>query len=101
MGDLHLVHPVLNLSVLIAGILIMVMTSNCDDVLLDHGGLLHVHPLAEGTTPSCITVVGWVGCGLQHFSGSPRPLGFGVGSKGFRAKGLGPGLDNLLFMLKA
>ena len=30
-----------------------------------------------------------------------RPLGFGVGSKGFRAKGLGPGLDNLLFMLKA
>ena len=27
--------------------------------------------------------------------------GFGVGTKGFGAKGLGPGLDNLLFMLKA
>ena len=27
--------------------------------------------------------------GLQHFSVSPRPLGFGFG-----AKGLGPGLDN-------
>ena len=29
---------------------------------------------------------------LQHFSVSPRPLGFGFG-----AKGLGPGLDNSLF----
>ena len=47
MGDLHLVHPALNLSVLIAGISIMVMTSNFDDdVLLDHGGLPHVFPLA-------------------------------------------------------
>ena len=27
--------------------------------------------------------------GIQHFSVSPRPLGFGFG-----AKGLGPGLDN-------
>ena len=32
--------------------------------------------------------------GLQHFSVSPRPLGFGFGTKGFGAKGLGPGLDN-------
>ena len=30
--------------------------------------------------------------GLQHFSVSPRPLGFGT--KGFGAKGFGPGLDN-------
>ena len=27
--------------------------------------------------------------GLQHFTVSPRPLGFGFGAKGF-----GPGLDN-------
>ena len=31
--------------------------------------------------------------GLQHFSVSQRPLGFGFGTKGFGAKGLGPGLD--------
>ena len=30
------------------------------------------------------------GGGLQHFSVSPRPLGFGFGTKG-----LGPGLDNI------
>ena len=30
--------------------------------------------------------------GLQHFS--VRPLGFGFGTKGFGAKGVGPGLDN-------
>ena len=34
-------------------------------------------------------MVGGGGCGLQDFSVSPRPLGFGFG-----AKGLGPGLDN-------
>ena len=28
------------------------------------------------------------GGGLQHFSVSPRPLGFGFGTKGFGAKGL-------------
>ena len=33
----------------------------------------------------------WVG-GLQDFSVSPRPLGFGFSGFGFR--GLGPGLDN-------
>ena len=32
--------------------------------------------------------------GLPHFSVSPRPLGFGFGTKGFGDKGLGPGLDN-------
>ena len=42
---------------------------------------------------------GWVvggggGGGLEQFSVSPRPLGFGFGTKGFGAKGLGPGLDN-------
>ena len=35
----------------------------------------------------------WVGGGgLQHFSVSPRPLGFGFWGLG--AKGLGPGLDS-------
>ena len=43
---------------------------------------------------SCGVVV-LVGCGgLQHFSVSPKPFGFGFGIKGFGAKGLGPGLDN-------
>ena len=35
------------------------------------------------------------GGGIQHFSVSPRPLGFGFGTKGFGDKGLGPGLDNI------
>ena len=34
------------------------------------------------------------GGGLEQFSVSPRPLGFGF--LGFGAKGLGPGLDNFL-----
>ena len=38
---------------------------------------------------SCGVGGGGGGGGLQHFSVSPRPLGFG-----FWAKGLGPGLDN-------
>ena len=46
---------------------------------------------------SCGVVVVVVGGGLQHFSVSPRPLGFGFGTKGFGAKGLGPGLDNFDF----
>ena len=46
-----------------------------------------------GTPPSRLKVGGWVvGGGLQHFSVSPRPLGFGF--LGFGAKGLVPGLDN-------
>ena len=36
------------------------------------------------------------GGGLQHFSFSPKPLGFGFGTKGFGAKSLGPGLDIIL-----
>ena len=40
-----------------------------------------------------------VGGGLQHFSVSPRPLGFGFVTKGFGAKDLGPGLDNLFTTL--
>ena len=49
-----------------------------------------------GTPPSCLKVMGWVvgGGGLEQFSVSPRPLGFGFGTKRFGAKGLGPGLDN-------
>ena len=38
---IHLVHPALNLSILDAG-----ATSKFDDVLLDHGVLPHVLPLA-------------------------------------------------------
>ena len=34
--------------------------------------------------------------GLEQFSVSPRPLGFGFGTQRFGAKGLGPGLDNFL-----
>ena len=62
--------------------------------------------LCCGTPPSCIKVRGWVvvvvsggggggGGGLEQFSVSPRPLGFVFGTKGFGAKGLGPGLDNI------
>ena len=49
-----------------------------------------------GTPPSCLKVIGWVGGGggLDQFSVSPRPLGFGSGTKRFGAKGLGPGLEN-------
>ena len=41
-----------------------------------------------------VVVVVVVG-GLEQFSVSPRPLGFGFWTKGFGAKGLGPGLDNI------
>ena len=42
---------------------------------------------------------GWGG-GLQDFSVSPRPHGFGFGTKGFGLKGLGPGLDNNKYKLR-
>ena len=45
--------------------------------------------------------VGWGG-GPWDFSVSPRPLGFGFwiwGFRGFGAKGLRPGLDNLVMIL--
>ena len=51
-----------------------------------------------GTPPSFLKVRWWVvvgGGGLEQFSVSPRPLGFGT--KRFGAKGLGPGLDNFWF----
>ena len=52
-----------------------------------------VFEFVYGTPPSCLKVRGWVVVGgLQHFSVSPRPLGFEF--LGFGAKGLGPGLDN-------
>ena len=41
MGDLHLVLPTLNLSTLNND-----ATSKIDDVLTEHGGLLHVLPIA-------------------------------------------------------
>ena len=46
MGDLHLVLPALNLSTLNAGILIMMQHVKIDDVCTEHGGVLHVVPLA-------------------------------------------------------
>ena len=46
MVDLHLVIPVLNFSTLDPGILINGATSQIDDVLTEHGGLIHVLPLA-------------------------------------------------------
>ena len=92
------------------------------DELIEHGGLLHVLPLAVhliilnvltlwvfcGTTPSCPKdmVGGCVVGGLQHISVSPWDqligfrtywdlVGFGLGLGGFRTMGLGPGLDIL------
>ena len=38
--------------------------------------------------------------GLEQFSVSPRPHGFGFGTEGFGAKGLGPGLDNKVIVLR-
>ena len=45
--DLHLILPALNLFILDAGILLTDngATSKIDDVLIEHGGLLHVLPL--------------------------------------------------------
>ena len=37
-----------------------------------------------------VVLVDGGGGGLEQFSVSPRPLGFGFGTKGFGAKGLGP-----------
>ena len=80
MGDLHLVLPAKSLSNLDAVIVIMV-TRRIDDVLLKHGGQLHVLPLPVhlkkvegiihslhrdfltpraflcGTPPSCLKVI--------------------------------------------
>ena len=63
MGDLPLVHPVLHLSILDAGIFYGA-TRKFDDVLLEHGGLPYVLPLAVHlnfccrTPPSCLKVRG-------------------------------------------
>ena len=46
MGDLHLVHPALNLSILDFLNADNGPTSKFDDVLLEHGGLPCVLPLA-------------------------------------------------------
>ena len=52
MGDLHSVLPALNLSTLNDGILIMMQqVDKIDDVLTEHGGLLHVLPLAVHLRP--------------------------------------------------
>ena len=53
MGDLHLAHPALNLSILDAGILIMFV-----DVLLVYVGLPYVLPLAVQLDFFCWTSTG-------------------------------------------
>mgnify|MGYP001190070507 CR=1 FL=1 len=91
-----------------------------NDVLTEHGGLLHVLTLAVhlrfflmdkcetfllfeffcGTPPSCLKVIGWGGVvgwlggvvAYEILVSAQEPLGFGFW--GFGAKGLGPGLDN-------
>ena len=62
----------------------------------DHSKMFLLFEFCCENPPSCLKVRGgWVVVGgLQHFSVSPRPLGFGFGTKGFGAKGLGQGLDN-------
>ena len=84
MGDLQLVHPALNLSTLDAGILIMEGTDlRCS----------YSYCAFCGTPPSCLKVrVG--GGGLEQFSVSPRPLGFGFGIKGLRFLGQGLRISN-------
>ena len=108
MGDLHLVQPALNLSTLDAGILIMMrqvslmmFSLNMVDypmsfLLLsswiffwwtstgDHSKMFLLFEYCCGTPPSCLKVMGWVvggGGGLEQFSVSPRPLGFGFGAR--------------------
>ena len=107
MGNLHLVHPALNLSILDAGILIMVQQVSlmmfsltmvdfpmsllflsswiffCWTSTGDHSKMFLLFEFCCGTPPSCLKVMG---DGLEQFSVSPRPLGFGFGTKGFGAR---------------
>ena len=72
MGNLHLVHPELNLSILIMSF----VTCKFDDVLLEHCGLPHVLPLAvhlffcaeqvEGVILSHIYSLGFIIKHLHH-----------------------------------
>ena len=97
MGNLQLVLPALNLSTLNAGLLQQV-TSKIDDVLTEHGGLLHVLPLAVH-----LRFFGWTSRGghsepfllfevYEILVSAQGPLVFGFLGLGLR--GLGPGLDN-------
>ena len=100
MGTLYLVLPSTNLSSLDAGIL-----SKFDDVLLEHGGLPHVLPLAVhleffgwtsrgdhskvfllfgfccGTPPSCLKVRGggWWWVAWSNLVSAQGPLVLGLG----------------------
>mgnify|MGYP003327840571 CR=1 FL=1 len=96
-----MVHPELNLSTLDAGILIMVQKVSLMFGWTSIGDQSKMFLLIEfccWNPLSCLKVRGGGmvgGGGLQHFSVSPGPLGFGFG-----AKGLGPGLDNNFFFNK-
>ena len=77
---------------------------NCLRSRGDHSKMFLLIVFCCGTPPSCFKVGGWVvvvvvgGGGLEQFSVSPGPLGFGFGTKKFGAKGLGPGLDNKYYV---
>ena len=65
--DLHLVHPALNLSILDAGILIMVQQIRLMMVSLnrvDHSKMFLLFEFCCGSTPSCLKVKG-LGPGLD------------------------------------
>ena len=86
--DLYLVHPALYLSTLDAGILILM-----EQVSLMMFSMNMVDSPMSFLLPSSWNFKMFLLL-LQHFSVSPRPLGFGFGTKGFGVKGFGPGLDN-------
>ena len=64
-------------------------TSNIDDILTEHDGLLHVLPLPSDFSVTPFLCTNWV------FELGWTVLGFGRGGSGTR--GLGPGLDNFNF----
>ena len=70
MGDLHLVLLALNLSIMDAGILIMVQQVRLMMFSLN----IMDYPVLWDPS-SCLKVMGWVVGGLKHFSVSLRPLG--------------------------
>ena len=85
MGDLHLVHPALNLSILNAVHLEFCFGGQVEGTILRCS-----YSLSFVVGPRLFAYKLWVnggwsvvGGGLQHFSGSPSPLGFGFGTKGF------------------
>ena len=122
MGDLQLVYPVLHLSTLDAGILIMVQCVSLMMFSFEHGGLTHVLPLAVkleffcwtstgdhskmfllfefccGTPPSCLKVRvgggGWV-VAWSILVSAKGPLVLVLRQKGFGRRVWGQGLKKI------